>query len=166
MMNRVKRALTVLILATIVPLAGCAAAGEAQKTAPADGLVDVTIATAGQGPRTFRVEMARTGAEQERGLMFRTELAADRGMLFPYDPPRPASFWMKNTYIPLDMIFIRPDGTIARIAENTVPESLEPVSSGEPVSAVLEIAGGNAAAQGIAEGDRVTWLDPQTKSRR
>jgi uncharacterized protein len=148
-----------------VPLSGCAAADDTVAVARADGLVELTVSTAG-GKRAFLVEMARTGAEQARGMMFRTELAADRGMLFPYDPPQPASFWMKNTLIPLDMIFIRPDGTIARIAENTVPESLEPVPSGEPVSAVLEIAGGNAAALGIAAGDKVVWRDPQAKPPR
>lgn len=157
-------ALSALLLA-IAPLAGCAASGEAPVAARGGELVALSIATAG-GRRDFQVEMARTEAEQERGLMFRTELAADRGMLFPYDPPRPVGFWMKNTYIPLDMIFIRADGTIARIAENTVPESLDPVSAGEPVAAVLEIAGGNAAAQGIAAGDKVTWADPQAKAKR
>lgn len=158
--------LAALILAAATPLASCAAAGESPGAARADGLVEIAIATTRNGTRSFLVEMARTDAEQQRGLMFRTELAPDRGMLFPYDPPRPASFWMRNTYIPLDMIFVRPDGTIARIAENTVPESLDPVGVGEPVSAVLEIAGGNAAAQGISEGDRVTWHDPQAKSKR
>ena len=164
MIARALSALAALLLVS-TPLAGCAAAGDAQNAARADGLAELSIATA-SGPRKFLVEMARTEAEQERGLMFRTELAADRGMLFPYDPPSPVSFWMKNTYIPLDMIFIRPDGTIARIAENTIPESLEPVSAGEPVSAVLEIAGGNAAEQGIAVGDTVTWRDPQAKAKR
>ncbi|SNS37638.1 hypothetical protein SAMN06295912_105123 [Sphingomonas laterariae] len=147
------------------PLAGCAAAADAPPAVRTDGLVELSVATA-SGQRRFLVEMARTPSEQARGLMFRTELAADRGMLFPYDPPQPASFWMKNTLIPLDMIFVRPDGTIARIAENTVPESLEPVSSGEPVSAVFEIAGGNAAAQGIAVGDKVIWHDPQARTGR
>lgn len=165
MMKRSAAALAALILSAAAPLAGCAAAGEPQKPARADRLVELAIETAG-GRRAFLVEMARTEAEQERGLMFRTTLAADRGMLFPYDPPRVASFWMKNTYIPLDMIFIRPDGTIARIAENTIPESLDPVSAGEPVIAVLEIAGGNAAAQGIAEGDKVNWSDPQARTGR
>ncbi|WP_380875079.1 hypothetical protein ACFB49_03210 [Sphingomonas sp. DBB INV C78] len=148
-----------------VPLSGCAAADDNTAVTRTDGLVELSIATSG-GKRAFLVEMARTDAEQARGLMYRTELAPDRGMLFPYDPPQPASFWMKNTLIPLDMIFIRPDGTIARIAENTVPESLEPVPSGEPVSAVLEIAGGNAAAQGIAVGDKVSWRDPQARPAR
>jgi uncharacterized membrane protein (UPF0127 family) len=78
-------------------------------------------------------------------------------MLFLFDPPQRASFWMKNTYIPLDMLFIRADGTIARIAANTVPRSLEPVDAGEVVAAVLEIAGGRAAAVGIRAGDQTSW---------
>jgi len=89
--------------------------------------------------------------------MHRQSLAPDAGMIFPYDPPQPASFWMKNTIIPLDIIFIRQDGTIARIAANTTPYSLEPVPSLEPVAAVLEIAGGRSAELGIAVGDRVSW---------
>ena len=78
-------------------------------------------------------------------------------MIFPYDPPQDVGFWMKNTLIPLDMIFIRADGRIARIAARTRPHSLEPVLSGEPVAAVLEIRGGRAAELGIREGDRVEW---------
>jgi uncharacterized protein len=105
----------------------------------------------------FTVEMARTPEEQSRGLMFRQSLGDDRGMLFPYEPPQQASFWMKNTLIPLDMVFIRADGTIGRIAENTVPMSLDPVPSIDPVSAVLEIRGGRAAELGLKEGDKVSW---------
>ena len=120
----------------------------------------LTIRTAA-GERHFRVEVARSFEEQQRGLMFRQSLAADRGMIFPLVPLREASFWMKNTLIPLDMIFVRQDGTIARIAPETVPHSLAQVSSGEPVAAVLELAGGEAAKQGIAEGDRVIWRDPK-----
>ena len=89
--------------------------------------------------------------------MFRTSVAPGAGMLFPMSPPRPASFWMKNTLIPLDLLFIRADGTIARIAANAVPESLALIESGEPVAAVLELAGGEAARQGIAPGDAVRW---------
>jgi len=118
--------------------------------------VPLTITTA-RGMREFTVELARTEAEQAQGLMFRTDVPKGTGMLFPMSPPREASFWMKNTLIPLDMIFIRPDGTIARIAARTVPESLALVDSGEPVVAVLELAGGAAAAQGIEAGDRVRW---------
>ena len=105
----------------------------------------------------FVVEVARTPQQQEQGLMFRQSLGDNAGMIFPYDPPQVASFWMKNTLIPLDMIFIRPDRTIARVAENTVPLSPDPVSAGEPVSAVLELRGGRAAELGVKAGDRVDW---------
>ena len=107
----------------------------------------------------LKVEVARTEEEQSRGLMFRTHIPADGGMLFPFSSPREASFWMKNCPVPEDMIFIRSDGSIARIAANTTPYSLDPVNSGEPVSAVLEIAGGRAAELGIVEGDHVIWDD-------
>ena len=90
-------------------------------------------------------------------MMFRRSIAPDRGMIFPYSPPQVVGFWMRDTYIPLDMIFIRADGTIARIATAT-PHSLESVSSLEPVVAVLEIGGGRAAELGIREGDRVTYV--------
>ena len=109
------------------------------------------------GEHRFIVEMARTPEEQAQGLMHRQSLAPDRGMLFPYDPPRPASFWMKNTLIPLDLVFIRADGTISSIEAETVPLSLEPIVSQEPIAAVLEIAGGRAAELGIREGDQVEW---------
>jgi len=89
--------------------------------------------------------------------MFRTSLPEQGGMIFPMSPPRWATFWMKNTLIPLDIIFVRFDGHIARIAANAVPEDLTPIESGEPVAAVFEIAGGGAAAAGIAEGDIVRW---------
>src|SRR5690606_24870357 len=107
----------------------------------------------------FNVEVARTSEEQARGLMFRTSLPADGGMIFPFPRPRIASFWMKNTLIPLDMIFIRSDGSIDRIAENTIPESLDPVVSGGEVAAVLELAGGTAAKLGLDEEARVSWKD-------
>jgi uncharacterized membrane protein (UPF0127 family) len=132
----------------------------APRTAPSGlDLATLTIVTAAGRRHVFTVEIARTGAQQEHGLMDRGAMAADAGMLFPFDPPRPASFWMRNTRIPLDMIFIRPDGTIARIAANTVPMSEEQIGVTEPVTAVLELNGGRAAALGIAAGDRVTWSD-------
>ena len=118
----------------------------------------LTIESGGRSHR-FTVEVARSDQEQAQGLMGRRSLAADRGMLFPFDPPRPASFWMRNTLIPLDMIFIRTDGTIARIAANTVPLSEEPVGVEQEMSAVLELRGGRAAELGIREGDRVSWAD-------
>jgi hypothetical protein len=111
----------------------------------------------GERTHRFTVEVARTSEQQARGLMFRRSLRPDEGMIFPFEMPRLASFWMRNTLIPLDMIFIREDGTIARIAANTVPHSEESVTSGEPVASVLEIRGGRAAELGISEGDRVSW---------
>lgn len=119
--------------------------------------VPLTIRTAAGKDLRFTVEIARTAEEQAQGLMNRESLAPDHGMIFPFPSPREASFWMKNTLIPLDMIFIREDGTIARIESNTVPLSLEPVLSFEPVSAVLELAGGRAAELGVQPGDRVSW---------
>jgi uncharacterized membrane protein (UPF0127 family) len=118
--------------------------------------VPLTIESSGKTHR-FIVEVAETGEQQAQGLMFRQSLAPDRGMVFPRDPPGDASFWMKNTLISLDIIFIRTDGTIARIAENTVPMSLDPVPSLEPIGAVLEIAGGRSAELGIKAGDKVRW---------
>lgn len=153
-------------LAALAMLAGGACRGDASgnasaSTAAPQGLVTVTVESA-RGPHVFRVELARTAEQQTRGLMFRTDIPQDGGMLFaPYPPgggpPQEASFWMRNTPSPLDIIFIREDGTIARIAENTTPYSEAQIPSGEPVSAVLEIRGGRAAELGIAEGDRVRW---------
>ena len=91
--------------------------------------------------------------------MERRSLAPDAGMLFPFDPPRPASFWMRNTLIPLDMLFVRPDGTIARVAADAVPMSETPIAVEEPMTAVLELRGGRAAELGIHAGDRVSWSD-------
>ncbi|WP_203310624.1 DUF192 domain-containing protein [Sphingomonas beigongshangi] len=132
-----------------------AAAGDQQTRLP------VTIASS-NGQHRFVIERAVTAQQQERGLMFRTDLTPDGGMLFwPYPAgggaPREASFWMKNTPTPLDIVFIRPDGTIATIAENAVPYSETPIPSGEPVGAVLELVGGRTAELGIAAGDKVTW---------
>lgn len=119
-----------------------------------ESLTPVTITTA-KGRHVFRVEIVRTPDEQARGLMFRTSIAPDYGMLFPFDVPRVASFWMKNTPSSLDIIFIRADGTIANIATDTVPYSLDQILSDGPVSAVLEVAAGRTSALGIAAGDRV-----------
>ena len=147
--------LTALALSLAMPMAACNRdASEAERTAT----ISVTIAMTGKAHK-FDVEVARTDAEQDRGLMFRTSLPENGGMLFPFAKPRIGSFWMKNTLIPLDMIFVRADGSIDRIAENTIPESLEPVVSGGEVSAVLELAGGTAAKLGIDESAKVTWKD-------
>ena len=104
----------------------------------------------------FTVQIAATPDQQEKGLMFRRSLGADQGMIFPYEPPQEVAFWMKNTLIPLDIIYIRSDGTIVRITKAEAMD-LTPLPSGEPIAAVLEIRSGRAAELGIVEGDVVTW---------
>ena len=118
--------------------------------------VPLTVTSNGKTHR-FTVEVARTGPEQQQGLMNRASLAPDRGMIFPYDPPQPVAFWMKNTLIPLDLIYIAPGGRILRIEANAVPLSLDQLPSGGPVEAVLELAGGRAAELGIDQDDIVEW---------
>ena len=137
---------------------GSAAPASALAAHPVSGLqvIPLTVTNAAKQHR-FRVELARTGEEQSRGLMFRTALGPDEGMIFPMDPPRDASFWMRNTVIPLDLIFIGPDRRILNIAANAVPYDERPLASIGPVSAVLELAGGKAAVLGIVPGDKVDW---------
>jgi uncharacterized membrane protein (UPF0127 family) len=107
------------------------------------------------GVHVFAVEIASTPAQREKGLMFRKKLPDGQGMLFDFQTDQDVSFWMQNTYIPLDMIFIRGDGTILRIAENAEPLSTKFVPSGGLVRGVLEVIGGTAHKLGIAPGDRV-----------
>ena len=154
-----KRGLRRAALLLCLILAGCGRGGGEQRVQ--QRVVPVTIAGPG-GHHAFRAEVADTPERQERGLMYRTDLHPDDAMLFfPYPagggPPKVANFWMKNTPTPLDIVFIRADGTVAHIAENAVPMSETIVSSGEPVAAVLELVGGRAAETGVAEGDRVSW---------
>jgi uncharacterized membrane protein (UPF0127 family) len=111
--------------------------------------------TTKSGVQVFSVEIADTEAAREKGLMFRKSLPPGQGMLFDFHREAPVGFWMKNTYIPLDMIFIRGDGRIANIAENAKPLSETVIPSNGPVLAVLEVAGGTARKLGIAPGDRV-----------
>lgn len=103
----------------------------------------------------FEVELAVTPAQRARGLMFRESLADDHGMLFDFGVPEPVAMWMRNTYIPLDMLFIRPDGQIGKIVRGAQPLSDTVLDSDEPVRAVLELAGGITAELGIKPGDRV-----------
>lgn len=111
----------------------------------------------GKKVHAFTVEVASTSPQQARGLMFRNELADNKGMIFPFTETRMASFWMKNTFIPLDIIFIRENGKIENIASNTTPYSTDPVESTAPVAAVLELRGGLTAELGIKRGDKVRW---------
>ena len=103
----------------------------------------------------FSVELALNNRQQMQGLMFRRRMAADAGMLFVYGREEPTAMWMKNTYIPLDMLFIAGDGTIRRIAERTVPLSEAVIASGGPVVAVLELNAGTASRLGLKPGDRI-----------
>lgn len=116
--------------------------------------VPVVVTTA-DGEHLFRAELAETADERASGLMFRDELAPDAGMLFLFDPPRRVSFWMKNTFISLDMLFIDAGGRIVHIAERTQPETLVPHGPDQPVRAVLEINGGLVERLGIRPGDVV-----------
>lgn len=125
---------------------------------PVSGLevVPLTV-TSGAKRHAFKVEVADTPQAQARGLMFRTELGPNEGMVFPYAAPQMLSFWMKNTPLPLDIIFVGADGRIVNIAAMTTPYSLDSVASTGPATAVLEIPGGRAAQLGIAPGDLVEW---------
>lgn len=114
----------------------------------------LSIATA-SGVHTFQVEIAATETTRETGLMNRRYMPADRGMLFEFERVAPVAFWMKNTYIPLDMIFIAPSGLVTRIVANAEPLSETTIPSGPPCIAVLELNGGVAAQIGLKVGDKV-----------
>jgi hypothetical protein len=117
-------------------------------------LEPVTVATE-QGATMFTAEIADTPELRARGLMFRHKLPPDRAMLFDFQQVRAVSMWMKNTYIPLDMVFIRKDGTVAAIAENTVPLSQDVIGVQEPVLGVLELAAGTAKKIGLKRDDKI-----------
>lgn len=159
------RASSILRTAALLLLAGTAACRDdpspiarANAASPAEGTVGLIIRTADGQRRSFAVELAVDQASQEHGLMGRTSLPDNGGMLFPFPFPNMASFWMKDTPLPLDLVFIRPDGTIAAILPGK-PNDLHPISAGEAVSAVLEIRQGRAEAMGLSPGDHVQWGD-------
>jgi len=133
------------------------AAGTALAQSPIANFQTGSLAiVTGVGRHEFTVELASTPGQRSQGLMYRREMARDAGMLFDFGArPDRASMWMKNTYIPLDMLFIKADGKIESIAERTVPHSLEALSSRGPVRYVLELNGGTTARLGIEPGDRV-----------
>jgi uncharacterized membrane protein (UPF0127 family) len=139
------------IFTAFLLVAGCAADAGAAKPLPHAALA---IDTA-DGLAKFEVEVAGDQQSQEQGLMFRKTLAANAGMLFDFHQPVMTDFWMKNTILPLDIIFIRPNGTISTIHANATPYSTTPIPAAEPVRAVLEINGGRAKALGILPGARV-----------
>jgi uncharacterized protein len=149
-----KNTLSALFGASMIAMLTCIAS--ITGFAASDSQSDSTVTIATRNARhSFTVEIARTPAQMERGLMFRDRLAPDRGMLFLYETEQPVSFWMKNTLIPLDLIFADSSGRILQIAQRAVPLSTELISSEQPVRAVLEVNGGTAARLGIAVGDRL-----------
>lgn len=164
-----KPAIKHLGFAALALIAGCSpgAADAGTKTAaeaaapavhPVSGLQIVPVTVTGtSGRHVFRSELARTSAEQAKGLMFRTELGDEEGMIFLRNPPDMATFWMRNTVIPLDIIYIGPDHKISNIGAMAEPYSLDPIYSVGPVLGVLELRGGLAAELGIEPGDRVDW---------
>ena len=116
---------------------------------------DVVMVETSSSQYRFEVEVADDSSERSEGLMYRTDLADNAGMLFMYQETRPVDFWMKNTLLSLDSVFVREDGTIARIAENTAPMSEDLIPSGEPVRAVLEVKAGTMRQLGVTVGDRL-----------
>lgn len=138
-----------------------APAPQAAAVHPVSGLKVIDLVVERGGKRIpFKVELADTPEAQARGLMFRDSLGDFEGMVFPSDTPEVRSFWMKNTPLSLDIIFIGADGRIINIAANTEPYSLASVTSNGPAGAVLELRAGRAAALGIGPGDRVSWKVP------
>jgi len=145
-----------LLAAALFALAGLPA--EAQMPSAPQSLARRVLTVTGKHkPIHFQVEVAKTEREQEIGLMFRKTMPANHGMIFPFPSERMATFWMHNTYLPLDMIFIRKDGTISSIAPMVKPNSDDITASVEPVGAVLELNSGAAARTGIKPGDKVRW---------
>lgn len=154
-----RRRIACVLGAAILSLAGCQdhiAPAEAAPAARKLPTTIVTLTTADGRRHAYVAEIAATPAQQERGLMFRRSMPRDRGMIFPMSPPRPASFWMSNTYIPLDIIFIAPDGVVLNIGHGK-PLSLDMINSVGPVSAVLELNAGEAERIGLEPGDKAAW---------
>jgi uncharacterized protein len=160
--------------AAIIPgaalLLGASAAVRAQSAAPLDlaTFPRTTLEIVHRDHRSehryrFDVWIADTEQRAEQGLMFVSDLPASKGMVFPLDPPRIELMWMKNTYIELDMLFVGTEGRVVKIIERARPLSLETLSSGQVVGAVIELKGGEAARLGLAVGDRVSWQDPSRK---
>jgi len=137
-----------LFLVTLTLLAACADASSALP-------VETIVIDTHKGPVKFRVEVAGDVESQERGLMNRKQMPADAGMLFDFRRARFVTFWMKDTYIPLDMLFVRADGTISTVEPNAVPLSTDPIASAEPIVAVIELNGGRAHDLDIEPGDKV-----------
>jgi uncharacterized protein len=145
------RAIGVRLAAALAIVLVLASVGVTAQGGGPDSLEIVTST----GRHAFQIEIANNDATRERGLMDRRYMAADHGMLFEFDREAPVSFWMKNTYIPLDMIFIAPSGVVTHIVADAEPLSERVIPSGGPCVAVLELNGGTAASIGLKVGDKV-----------
>lgn len=150
--NMLARRAVLGLLASVLVLVGAVLPSPASAAALREEPLEIVTA---QRTVKFTVEVADTEETRDRGLMFRKSIAPDRGMLFDFKSPRQAAFWMRNTLISLDIIFITEDGRILTIARNAVPLSEVPIPSGGVIRGVLELAGGRAAQLGIYPGDRV-----------
>ncbi|MET1755498.1 DUF192 domain-containing protein [Novosphingobium sp. RD2P27] len=167
--------MTSTILALALALGGCssgaldsssaaAAVTQADAVHPVSRLPVIDLAVSSEtGRHNFRVEVASSPEQQARGLMFRTEMGPNEGMLFPEKTPRQPSFWMKNTVIPLDIIYIGTDGRVLNIVQG-LPYDLTPLPAEGLASGVLELNGGRAAGLGIKPGDKVSWTLPQASA--
>lgn len=153
----------------MLAIAACSPSGQSATSEPSQAasaaavhsesglrVIPLTVVSS-NGTHRFRVEVAATQAEQAKGLMFRTKMGADEGMLFPHEKPHKTAFWMRNTVIPLDIIFIGADRRILNIAANAVPYDETPLPSAGITAGVLELNGGRAAELGIKPGDKVSW---------
>jgi uncharacterized membrane protein (UPF0127 family) len=150
-----RRRLLAVAAGLILALEGARAlAADPVPASPEPAAGEVHVETV-RGTFRFAVELADTADERARGLMFRRELPRDSGMLFDFGRPQPVFMWMKNTFLPLDMIFLDPTGTVVFIALDTRPHDRTPIGSDRPVRAVLEVNAGTAQRIGLAEGDRV-----------
>ncbi len=144
-----RKFLAKLAVVTLFTIAGLAHAAELPRA-----MLEIS---SGTGTHQFQVEIAATGDDRRTGLMFRQTLGQNEGMLFVYQSAGLIAMWMKDTYIPLDMLFIDRSGVVVKIAENTVPHSLTPISSDYPVTMVLELPGGSAERFGLRTGDQIRY---------
>lgn len=151
-----RRALLIVFFSLLFP-AAVAACGEHEHHASSGLPVEALVITGESGIHPFIVEIANTPESLMQGLMFRSSMAEDNGMLFLFNKEIERNFWMKNTHIPLDIVFIKSDGTINHIHENAIPLDETPLPSKGPVLNVLEINGGLASKLGIKAGDKVFW---------
>ncbi|MGU3540359.1 DUF192 domain-containing protein [Methylobacterium sp. A54F] len=148
-------ALSLGLAAALTPLRSGYAEARKEAAAAEAGQTEPLTIVSKAGRHALAVEVMRDDASRSRGLMFRRSMAPDHGMLFDFERVQPVAMWMKNTYLPLDMVFIRADGTVSRVATDTEPLSTAVIASGEPVLSVLELNAGTAARLGIRPGDRV-----------